>query len=242
MYRYIVSSLIKSTTRSKRTSKKKPIRKIIGDDDTPLPQVWLNFINHEDNKADLARFLQSERLIEHRSFLPPNCEVVTGGGFLDETLAKSFTSIEAIPQLAGNPEEADTHLILHAQDAVERSQYKKLIFICRDTDVLLLLMYIFGKQDLEVWMVSGTKKKMKCYPIHTMTNNLPEELLSNIIGFHALTGCDTVSSFSGLGKKTCWKVFSKYQNLLNGVGRDGGLEDEEEFVCRLYKSEVVIVV
>ena len=122
---------------------------------------------------------------------------------------------------------------------MERSQHKKLIFICRDTDVLLLLMYIFGKQDLEVWMVSGTKKKMKCYPIHTMTKNLPEELLSNIIGFHALTGCDTVSSFSGLGKKTCWKVFDKYPNLLNGVGRDGGLEDEEKFVCRLYKSEVV---
>ena len=238
MYRYIVSSLIKSTTRSKRTSKKKPVRKIIGDANTPLSQVWSNFINHEDNKTDLAKFL-SERLIEHRSFLPPNCEVVTGGGFLDETVAKSFTSIEAIPQLAGNPEEADTHLILHAQDAVERSQYKKLIFICRDTDVLLLLMYIFGKQDLEVWMVSGTKKKMKCYPIHTMTKNLPEELLSNIIGFHALTGCDTVSSFSGLGKKTCWKVFGKYPNLLNGVGRDGGLEDEEKFVCRLYKSEVV---
>ena len=99
MYRYIVSLLIKSTTRSKRTSKKKPIRKIIGDANTPLPQVWSNFINHEDNKADLARF-PSERLIEHRSFLQPNCEVVTGGGFLDETVAKSFTSIEATPQLA----------------------------------------------------------------------------------------------------------------------------------------------
>ena len=50
----------------------------------------------------------------------------------------------------------------------------------------------------------------------------------------------------GGGKKPAKKknsiyltVFGKYPNLLNGVGRDGGLEDEEEFVCRLYKSEVV---
>ena len=100
-------------------------------------------------KSELARFL-SETLIEHRSFLSPNCEVVTGGGFSDETVAKSSIIIEAILQLAGNHEEADTRLILHAQDAVETSQYKRLIFICRDIDVLLLLMYNFDKQDLEI--------------------------------------------------------------------------------------------
>ena len=104
---------------------------------------------HEDNKADLARFM-IETLIEHRFFLSPNCEVVTGGGFSDETVAKSSIIIEAILQLAGNHEEIDTRLILHAQDAVETSQYKRLIFICRDIDVLLLLMYNFDKQDLEV--------------------------------------------------------------------------------------------
>ena len=42
-----------------------------------------------------------------------------------------------------------------------------------------------------------------------------------------------------LGKKTCWKVFGKYPNLLKGVGSNGDLHDVEEFVCRLHKSEVV---
>ena len=59
-----------SQQKSKRTSKKKPIKKIIGDGDTPLPQVWSNLINHEDNKADVAWFL-SERLIEHVQILFP---------------------------------------------------------------------------------------------------------------------------------------------------------------------------
>ena len=36
---------------------------------------------------------------------------------------------EAIPDLAGNHEEADTGLILHAKDAVERSQYKRILVI-----------------------------------------------------------------------------------------------------------------
>ena len=160
-----------------------------------FPQFWSNFIIHEDNKADLARFL-SERLIKHWSFLPPNCEVhvETGSGFLYEAVAKSTTSFESMPQLAGTHEEVDTQLILNAQN--EEIAVHRLIFICRGTDVLFLLMYNVGKQDLEVWMISGTKKNMKCNPIHTMTQNLPEELLPNIIGFNALTGCDTVSSFT----------------------------------------------
>jgi hypothetical protein len=98
-------------------------------------------------------------------------------------------------------------------------------------------MYNFGRGPLEVWKVSGTSHKRKCYPIHTITQKLPQELIPNIVGYHALTGCDTVSSFTGFGKKKCWKIFCGYPELLCGVGRDGSMEEVEEFVCRLYKAE-----
>ena len=32
-------------------------QEIIGDDDTPLPQFWSNFINHEDNQSWPGHFL-----------------------------------------------------------------------------------------------------------------------------------------------------------------------------------------
>ena len=92
------------------------------------------------------------------------------------------------------------------------------------------------------WLVGQKGKWNVTLYIPWSTQNLPEEVLLNIIGFHALTGRDTVSSlfqWTILGSKACWKVFCKYPDLLNGVGRDGGLEDVEEFVWRLCKYEVV---
>ena len=49
-----------------------------------------------------------------------------------------------------------------------------------------------------------------------------------------MTGCDSTSSFTGSGKKSCWKVFEEYPHLLAGVGKGGPLEDVEEFVCSIY--------
>ena len=45
----------KDVTRSKRASKKTPIRKFIDDQNVPLPLVWSNFISLDENKADIAR-------------------------------------------------------------------------------------------------------------------------------------------------------------------------------------------
>ena len=56
----------------------------------------------------------------------------------------------------------------------------------------------------------------------------------NLLSFHALTGCDTTSSFTGHGKKSCWKTFEKQPLLVKGIGRDGELASIEQFVCHLY--------
>ena len=61
-------------------------------------------------------------------------------------------------------------------------------------------------------------------------------LHKNILGFHALTGSDTTSSFAGFGKKSCWKMFFRHPLLLDGVGRDDPFEPDEEFICYLYMA------
>ena len=129
-----------------------------------------------------------------------NCEVVAGGAFYDPVNTKSST--RDVTALSANHEEADTRLILHAKDAIQYN-YKRLFVICRDADVLLLLLYHLGQTKTEVWMVSGTSKQQKCYPAHTIASKLDNDALENILGFHSLTGCDTTSSFSCMGKKTC---------------------------------------
>jgi len=57
-------------------------------------------------------------------------------------------------------------------------------------------------------------------------------ILDNLLSFHALAGCDSTSSFSGHGKKKCWKIFQNQPLLVNGIGRDG--DHHPQFFCHLY--------
>ena len=134
---------IKALTRVKRAGKQRPNRKIIESGNVPLPKVWSNFISLNENKTDLARFL-SHYLMEHAHRLPNGCELVTGGGFEDQKTARSSLN-GTLPELTSNHEEADTHLILHASHAVKNQKFLQVLVVCKDTDVLLLLLHFFGK-------------------------------------------------------------------------------------------------
>ena len=188
--RYIGDASIKAVTRSKRMGKKKPIRKVIDGPHVPLPQVWSQFIALDDNKASLAQFI-SEVIMEKGKDLPERFELVTGGGFSDATDARSTRRDDV--SLRANHEEADTRLILHSCEAVNEG-HERVLVICRDTDVLLLLVHFMSTNAAEVWMISGTAKKRKCYPIHAVSERLAKPVVDNLLSFHALTGCDSTSS------------------------------------------------
>ena len=228
-YRYTGQQSIKAVTRSKRVGKKRPIRMVIDGRNVPFPQVWSNFIASDENKADLARFL-TEIIVTKGTDLPQQCELVTGRGFSCATHAGSTRRSEV--KLQGNYKEADTRLILHSCEAVNQG-YKRVLVICRDTDVKLLLVHFIPAQTAEVWMISGTAKNRKCYPIHELSERLAKPLRDNLLGFHAFTGCDTTSAFRGHGKRSCWKTFQNHPHLVQGIGRDGELAPIEQFVCHL---------
>ena len=216
---------IKSGTRTERLGQKKPIRKVISRGDLALPQVWTNFLALGDNKQDLANFLTKKLAVRTDS---QKRELVTGGS----SQGAISTTRGPIPELAADHEEADTRLILRALEAV-KSGYERIVVKCRDTDVLLMLIHFLGAKA-EVWMLSETSRDTKCYPAHTISQKLEPEVVENLLGFHAVTGCDTVSSFAGYGKKSCWVVFLQHPELLRGVGRDGTVAEVEQFVCHLY--------
>ena len=100
---------------------------------------WERFIILEDNKASLAHFLSTE--ISESYSAPPGRELVINGGF-KETLKvwSSDTSRQDVRELASDHEEADTRIVLHARDAAARG-YKQVNILCRDTDVLVLLLH-----------------------------------------------------------------------------------------------------
>ncbi|MEW8545283.1 MAG: hypothetical protein AB2693_17305, partial [Candidatus Thiodiazotropha sp.] len=222
---------IKAGTRAlwKGKSSKHPVRRIITDKEVPLPQTWKQFIDLEENKADLARLLSQElssQVVEG--------EVITAGGFQDPKMVTCSTQRNT-DMLSSTHEEADTRIILHAKDAAQQG-YDRTVIVCRDTDVLILLLHFRHLLSREIWFKSGTQKKPKFVAIHDI--NLNADMSLTLPAFHALTGCDTVSQFAGHGKVTAWKVYKQYNYLLHSLG-NGNLTDEkisnaEKFVCKVY--------
>ena len=64
------------------------------------------------------------------------------------------------------------------------------------------------------WVGLRTGKDYRSIPTHTMTTSLPLNVSRALPLFHAIIGCDTVSSFHGKGKKTAWEMWKKQVSLL----------------------------
>ena len=110
-------------------------------------------------------------------------------------------------------EEADTHIILHLEDAV-REKHNKIVIRTVDTDVVVLAITAVRHLDIsELWIVFGTGKSFRYLAIHEMARALEPDRCVALPMFHAFTGCDTVSSFGGRGKKTAWDTWKAYEDV-----------------------------
>ena len=124
----------------------------------------------------------------------------------------SFTMIDKTGLPPCNHKEADTRIFIHVKHASENGM-KKILVRTVDTDVVVLAIALERKLELdELWVAFGIGKHMRYLPIHKIASSLTEQQCEGLPFFHALTGCDTVSFFSGKGKKTvfqAWKCYPK---------------------------------
>ncbi len=149
-------------------------------------------------------------------------------------------------------EEADTRLLLHAADAVHKGCMKVTIRTV-DTDVVVLAVASFSKIATdELWLAFGVGSSFRYIPIHEMAASMnPAQCLALPV-FHAFTGCDTVSAFTGRGKKTAWATWKSFPEVTDAfielLGMSNELSEEsmlllEQFVVLMYNrtSEVTEV-
>ena len=62
----------------------------------------------------------------------------------------------------------------------------------------------------ELGLALGTKSYFRYIPIHKVVNGMDPRTCTVLPVFHAFTGCDTVSSFGGRGKKTAWNTWQVF--------------------------------
>ena len=95
----------------------------------------------------------------------------------------------------------------------------------------------------QLWLKVGTIKKPKYILVHEIRTELglADVVYETLPAFHALTGCDTVSYFTGHSKKTEWDTFLKHSSLLLELGKspkpsEQVSRDAEKFICHVYKT------
>ena len=95
--------------------------------------------------------------------------------------------------------EADTWLLLHVADAVQKG-FRKVYACTVNTDDMILVIAMFDCIcPEELWIAFGTGSNIIIIPQNSCCDGSKSLCYSNNV-FHAITGCDTTSSFAGKDK------------------------------------------
>ena len=170
----------------------------------PIPVNWDAFLRSNANKDELFRYL---------SDCLQSCE--TGRKVIisteDEAIVSTQNDTSDGEYLQPcSHEEADTRILLHTAHCA-RQGLRKVILRTIDTDVVVLAIgYFLAFRLDELWVsfVGGTHFRQ--IAIHEIVKNVNEKVL---MFFHAVSGCDTVSSFLGRGKKSAWLAWSYFLSV-----------------------------
>ncbi|KAJ8320045.1 hypothetical protein KUTeg_001632 [Tegillarca granosa] len=147
---------------------------------TIYPLKVVRETSHPENKSNLSCFLSYELLRSAETF---DTKIVTAGGFLDRVYAESSNKRD-VYLLKATHEEANTRIVLHTYEACLQG-YERTVVVCRDKDVLVLLLHSLQKLTIEVWFQTGTSKRRKFIPVHNTRLSISEtEILPT---FQAIT-------------------------------------------------------
>ena len=203
---------------------------------TRLPHNWKSFLRADSNKMELFRFLAN--VIESESTVPGKMLVTTKG----QNVASSAT-LDVSGLQPCSHEEADYRMMLHCFHAYSNGM-KRIMVHATDTDVLVLaIVTAISMEDCELWLAFGHSAHFRYIGAHVIASELGNDYCRGLPFMHAISGCDTVSSFSSVGKKTAWEVWKSLPEITEVFKRLSATPDEvteadlkelERYVVLLY--------
>ena len=161
----------------------------------------------------------------------------------------TLSSCEPFPELLSNQEEADTKVIAHSFHILQQPEYKQVVIRSPsgDTDILVLAVSLLNNDKKNVFIDNGSGVSRTLHWLGSL--EISEQRCRALIGLHAFTGNDYVSSFFRKGKDRCWKLVEKYDKFEECFLNLGSmihlteaiLLQLEEFVCYLYGVKIKLV-
>ena len=97
-------------------------------------------------------------------------------------------------------EEADTRLLFRAAQAAH-SGFLGVIISSPDTNLAVIAVLLARKIPSRLIFHPCTKQRTHFIDLTSLSESLGQSMNRGLVGLHAITGCDSLSTFSGQGKK-----------------------------------------
>ena len=209
------------------------------------PRQWKKYLSCGSNKMRLQKFLSEQwSKQEYAERIGNHVMYVTHGNNCTKLVVIDgrMTATEET-ELYTDQEEADTRMFLHASHASSHG-HQRVAIVSSNTDVEVLACHHQSAIPAELTLISGTRTRSRLISIPRLCEKLGPRLCRVLPSLHALTGCDTVSSFAGKGKKRAFEMVRDSQVMSESVqvlGESLPLSKQsitklEVVVCRLYND------
>ena len=155
----------------------------------------------------------------------PNRFVVTTSDQVPDIIQKG--NLEKHNQLWNSFEEAD-NIIIHQLCIIVGDGAACVKVVSDDTDVFVLLLHFYHKENFTANISMEATSGERTVVSIGETVKLHESIVPYVLAGHAISGCDSVSSFFNISKKSMFNVLKKFPlNLL------GELNCEREVIINL---------
>ena len=204
-----------------------------------IPPNFTSFLSNGKNKERLFELVE-EVWVNNKKVLGTRTVYFARS---DRCTKISNRSVDTVEELQTNHEEADTKICYLLHFAMRNNGGQETSCVVRscsgDIDMPIILL---ANEDpnLHILIENGVGKGKKLLDL-TQCELSPEQKQA-LLGLHAFTGNDYVSSFFRRGKSLCWKLIQENAEFLEIFSELGQASDAsenliaglEKFVCSLY--------
>ena len=232
---------VKSSERSRRANIGS-LRITVTRGEQRIPKQFTKFLRNADNKIELIKFLvhdwSSNR--KNQPILENKVHYVT---YTDKAYSISSTNnilkLNPVLEFQSSQEEADTKMFLCASFAADLG-FSSVNIVTVDSDVAILSLYYQTKLDISLYLELGTGSRVRIFNISS--KSIDGQITNVLPSLHAISGCDSTSCFSGIGKSKWLKVLQSDDRFIDALSllgeeeelRSVAAEVLEEYVCVIY--------
>ena len=241
---------IKGSTRSDRGTGSR-IRFVMDD---VLPNDLMSSLTNSDFKTDLYIACADAEILSAWDWKKDYC--VTKGRYVVERTDNIITErLMCLQADSVSLEEADNRIVTHIRHTILHRGRSSFVVRTTDSDVVVILaafmtQFLWDSPQAKLWVDFGTSHK-RIISINHIFDYIGEPISLALPFFHALSGCDSTSSFYKKSKVIlfqCWMSFTKFEDLttafqkLSWLPTDDTVKNNllviEQYICYAYAKRI----